>query len=535
MLQLFGWLICSLCLLVSSCSRYPLPNEHDPYSGKVRKEYEDILSKPKIQNAKTAKKKKPKLSRPKPALDAKFYTKVSFQISEKVSLKEAISNLCKQVGVDLEMVENPEMALTFSASNTAFIDIIKRITRLVRWRYHLDGDCLRLEKDTPFLKNYNIQFLSFRRESKDSVSVATKLLNTDSGISVNNGSDTAIQSTTTSDFWEELCTSLNVILMDEPHANNKQPFAIHKQAGILSIYATSQKHEVIQAYLKKLRTMATAQVLIEAKVVEVTLKNEYRSGINWSFLKDIAGGNFSLDGLYGGVKNAQEGLLMKASKDQMSSVFNLIDKFGTTRTLSSPRLTVMNNQPAILKVVENHVYFNVRYDTYHHHSKTPQHNPEPFTNIQSQVQTVPIGLILTVQPSIDIETGEIVMALRPTISSRARGAKDPAVELAAKKLGHDIVSEIPVIKIDEINSVLRIDDDMVILGGMMQEVVTDNQNGLPGLTDNPISGLISDKQDTRRVKELVIFLRAVRLDEENSTIDTADERLLENFVTDPRP
>ena len=123
------------------------------------------------------------------------------------------------------------------------------------------------------------------------------------------------------------------------------------------------------------------------------------------------------------------------------------------------------------------------------------------------------------------------MALRPTISSSAGYVLDPAVELAAKKYGQ---ARIPVIKIDEINSVLRLGNEMVILGGMMQEVVRNDQQGFPGMMDNPLSGLFSDKNDHREVKELVIFLRAVKLDDEPEISD-ADQRLLTNFTTDPQP
>jgi type II secretory pathway component GspD/PulD (secretin) len=533
--MLYRCLILSLLMVfLASCSRYPFPNEHDPYSGKTRQDYEDLLAKPAHVSKKPAKIKIAPNTVLATKLHQNFNKKISIHISEEVSLKDVLSTLAKQAGVDLEMATAPEKGISFNAKNVPFIDVIKRIASLIKWRYHIDGACLRLEPDAPFLKNYNVQFLSLRRESKDNVSVATKLLNSDSGVSLSNGSESAIQSSMTSDFWEELATSLNIILMDEPSQGGKPPFAIHKQSGILSIYATTKKHEVIGCYLKKLRKITSAQVLIEAKVVEVTLKNEYRSGINWSALKDFSGIQGMIKGMYGGAENATEGLIIKAEQDQMSGILNLMDRFGTTRTLSSPRLTVMNNQPAILKVVENQVYFNIKYDTYHPTSKKQQIGAEPFTNVQSQIQTVPIGLILTVQPSIDLETGEIIMALRPTISSCAGYMLDPAVELAALKYGQEIKSKIPVVKIDEINSVLRIGNEMVVLGGMMQEVVRNNQQGLPGLMDNPLSGLFSNKEDNRQVKELVIFLRAEILEDEPEIAD-ADKRLLADYTTDPRP
>jgi hypothetical protein len=475
-------------LALASCSRYPFPNEHDPYSGKTRQDYEQVLSKP------MASKPKVKIMvahnpPQQPKLHPNFYKKVSLSLSEDVPIKDVLRDLSKHVGVDIEMASPPEKGISLSATAIPYIELIQRITALIKWRYHIEGTCLRLEPDTPFLKNYNVQFLSLRCESKDNVSVATKLLNSDAGMTLNNGSDSAIQSSMTSDFWEELSTGLSMLLMDEPSVGGKPPFAIHKQAGILSIYATTQKHTVVDDYIKKLRRITSAQVLIEAKVVEVTLKNEYRSGINWSALKNIAGVQGTLKGLYGAAENITEGLILKAEADQMSGILNLMDKFGTTRTLSSPRLTVMNNQPAILKVVENHVYFNLKYDTYYSNPRRKTDAVEPFTNVQSQIQTVPIGLILTVQPSIDLETGEIIMALRPTISSSAGYVLDPAVELAAQKYGQSIKSRIPIIKVDEINSVLRLGNEMVILGGMMQEVVHNRQYGFPGIADTPISGL----------------------------------------------
>lgn len=536
-MQVNRWWFVIVALAISGCSRFPLPSEHDPYGGKTRANYEQMLTQSKppqpiVQPQSIQPQPKPD----EPKLPRAFYKKISVRISKDVPLTEVIPEIVKEVGIDLEMATLPKQGVQLSAKNIPFIDFIDRVTSLLKWRYTIRDNCLRLEPDTPFLKNYNVQFLSLRRESKNNVSVATKLLNTDAGVSLNNGSDSSIQSSMTNDFWAELENSLKIILLDDNPKGTQTPFAMHKQAGILSIYATQAKHKVIAKYLKKLRRIASSQVLIEAKVVEVTLKNEYKSGINWSALASMTSGiQGTIKNLYGGAANASEGLILKAEKDQMSGILNLMDKFGTTRTLSSPRLTVMNNQPAILKVVENQVYFNVRYDTYYTHTKSRTADSEPFTNIQSQIQTVPIGLILTVQPSIDLETGEIIMALRPTISSSSGYVLDPAVELAAQKYGQAIQSKIPVIKIDEINSVLRLGKEMVILGGMMQEVVQNSQNGFPGVADTPVSGFFSNKQDTRQVKELVIFLRAVQLNNNDTGVDHADKALLRNFVTDPRP
>ena len=91
-----------------------------------------------------------------------------------------------------------------------------------------------------------------------------------------------------------------------------------------------------------------------------------------------------------------KGFLAKIGPSKMNAIINLMNEFGTSRTLVKPRLTVMNNQPAILKVVEHQVYFNMKYDQYYQIRHLQ--NPQPYTNVSSQIQTVPIGLILTVHP-----------------------------------------------------------------------------------------------------------------------------------------
>ncbi len=189
-----------LMVLVASCSRYPFPNEHDPYNGKTRQEYEDLLSKPAPTLKKPAKIRVAPAPDIEPALHPNFNKKISVHISDEVSLKDVLTTTAKQVGIDIEMASSPEKGISLNAKNVPFIDVIKRISSLIKWRYHIDGTCLRLEPDVPFLKNYNVQFLSLRRESKDNVSVATKLLNSDSGVSLNNGSESAIQSSMTNDF-----------------------------------------------------------------------------------------------------------------------------------------------------------------------------------------------------------------------------------------------------------------------------------------------------------------------------------------------
>ena len=219
-----------------------------------------------------------------------------------------------------------------------------------------------------------------------------------------------------------------------------------------------------------------------------------------------------------------------------SSLLKAIEEFGASRTLSSPRLTVMNNQTAILKVAQNQVYFRLNYDQ----QLNLTVNRESI-NVSSYIQTVPIGLVMSVQPSIDHDTGDIILSLRPTISRLTHSVSDPAVEIAfANAKSHSTVqpkpSLIPVVEVREIDSVLRLQSgEIAVLGGLMEARTTNGTAKLPIAGDLPVVGqLFTASADGDEVVELVILLRASIIDDAPAP-DVADQRLYQDYVEDPRP
>ena len=289
--------------------------------------------------------------------------------------------------------------------------------------------------------------------------------------------------------------------------------------------------------------MAT-QVLIEAKVIEVSLSDQYRSGINWS---KVQGGDLKTSANFGDLARSAESLnVARAQSDYVS--FGLTDKtfsailqsiqtFGTAKTLSSPRLTVLNNQTALLKVAQNQVYFKLNYDK----SFYTNSNRET-TTVSSDIQTVPIGLMMSVQPSIDQETGKIILSLRPTISRLAQSVRDPAVDIALSSSSNTSItassssSLVPVVEVREIDSVLSVyDGEIAVLGGFLEVRSRYSDQSLPGISKLPIIGeLVKGTNDGDEVVELVILLK-VSIIEDHAPLNEADERLVSSYTNDPRP
>jgi general secretion pathway protein D len=264
----------------------------------------------------------------------------------------------------------------------------------------------------------------------------------------------------------------------------------------------------------------------------VALSDAFQSGINWRAMF----GDFSLAAPLGAtVVPPPFSSSLEATRDVITLAFengdlgviaSFIQQFGTVRTLSSPRLAVLHNQTAVLKVAENAVFFRLFFE------RVEEENGDDQININSEIRTVPVGVIVTVQPSINAETEEISLALRPTVTRVVDTVDDPAVAIASN---NTVASQIPIVAVQEIDSVVTMrSSQVVVMGGLMRDVVVSQDEGLPLLGELPGLGyLFKARNDQTRKTELVIFLRATILD--GSGIEPIDAELYRTFGGDRRP
>ena len=209
--------------------------------------------------------------------------------------------------------------------------------------------------------------------------------------------------------------------------------SINKKAGIVSISVTSKKHKEVAKYIQQVKQNATSQVLIEAKIIEVSLNDSFQTGINWSRI--VEDGNTA--NLTPSFSTAQPISIIfrnsEGSSNRINSTISFLKEFGTTRTLFSPRIIALNNQQAVLSFTENEVYFEIEFQSgtsISSGSGTTSNASSTGPTINSTLKTIPIGVILTLQPSIDLEKNEILLNIKPTISSSDSTVSDPAVSIA---------------------------------------------------------------------------------------------------------
>lgn len=313
------------------------------------------------------------------------------------------------------------------------------------------------------------------------------------------------------------------------------------ETGIIMVRATARQHERVQEFLDHVMVNARRQVLIEATIVEVALSQNYQQGIDWQYLSNnrvVVGQGattqkFSpISGLLTAVTNSYpptavaSSLFTAAFKEGgFVSAIRLLETFGTIKVVSSPKLSVLNNQTAVLKVVDNLVYFTIR-------ATTSQVQTSSLTTFTSTPNTVSVGFVMSVTPQIS-DDGTVLLNLRPTISRTiGAGKQDPNPSL------NGVTSIIPEIQTREMESLMRVNNgEIAVMGGLMQDEVNNSNNTIPGVGTLPFFGnLLAHRNETSRKTELVIFVRPVIINEPGLDGDYRHLRgmaLKNNFFTRP--
>lgn len=337
-------------------------------------------------------------------------------------------------------------------------------------------------------------------------------------------------------------------------------YSLNRQAGTLMVAATERQHEIVRRFLKAIEANASSQVLIEAKIVEVTLNNTYQSGIDWN---KFAVGNVDFTGGFDTVKATDTAItpatvtvlsknIFGTSAD-LSAAVRLLDEFGTTRALSSPRLNAMNNQQAVLTFAENIVYFKVKIKVTAAVAGTGgSAGTPPIVEVNSEQNMAPVGILLSLQPTINKDSDEITLSVRPTLSRVTKYVTDPSfpiqIAVALNNLGTDGTnadlidkikntdSKVPQIETRELDSILKVKSGQVmVIGGLLEDKIIDNDSGVPGVSQIPLFGnLFKSVQKSNSKKELIIFIRATIVDPHGNATDH-NKALYNKFIQDPEP
>ena len=277
------------------------------------------------------------------------------------------------------------------------------------------------------------------------------------------------------------------------------------ETGILIVRATGRQHQKVQEFIDQVMSTAKRQVLIEATIVEVRLSDNYKQGINWSALRlGPKGFEFRQIGSAGLPSTNALNIFTIDYANSTSALGNLaaqislLESFGKVKVLSSPKLSVMNNQTATLKVADEKIYFTIKADT-----TTTSSGPSTTTYTTTPHQ-ITVGFLMNVTPQIS-DADAVTINIRPSITRIVNYVNDPNPDL--KNAG--VTNQVPELQTREMESIIKVDSGQTaVMGGLMQDDMSNLTDAIPGLGGVPVVGnFFRNRNDTNTKTELVIFLK----------------------------
>ncbi|MBE2260030.1 MAG: pilus (MSHA type) biogenesis protein MshL [Candidatus Accumulibacter sp.] len=504
---------------------------------------------------------------PKPAIRTETYSVVV----NNVNVHDLLFALARDAKLNVDIHPGISGVVTLNAIDQTLPQLLTRIAKQVDMRFELDGPNLAVMPDTPYLKNYRVDYVNIARDVTGTIStntqISTSALATGSGGAAGTGNTSRIQieNKSRNRFWESLEKNLKELLYEtdkifpegstetvteqsasqsttgtgaagtptgtparlaqlaQTLAGSPNPATLQNsgatvvkrmtfreaasvianpETGVVNVRATSRQHEKVQEFLDRVMVSARRQVLIEATIIEVALSDGYQQGIEWSRLTSGSEYSISKPALTTNVPSAVTPYIIKyrdINPVNLLATVDLLRAFGTVKVLSSPKLAVLNNQTATLKVSEDFVYFNVKQDVVPGNTNT-----NATVTTTTTPQSVSIGFFMSLTPQIS-DDGTVTLNVRPSISSIAELKQDPNPSLAA----NNIKNLVPQIRMREIESMLRVQSgDIAVLGGLMEDRLDNRTGRLPVLGDIPLVGeLFNNRANSSSKSELVVLIR----------------------------
>ena len=487
---------------------------------------------------------------PRPSTRQELYSVVM----RDVPVQDLLFALARDAKLNIDIHPAITGTVTMNVSDQTLVEILDRVARQVDLRYDINGKNLSIQPDSPYLKNYRVDYPNIARETTSSIGSS-------SSVGGGSTSSTSISNVSSNRFWATLQTNLTDLLRETdktvsdvgtgpvtaaaPSAPAARPAApaaapagsptlaaasaiaaiaavpsapsapapksifreaasviANPETGNISVRATQSQHAKVREFLERVLSSARRQVLLEATIVEVDLSSQFQQG---NAVSSVAEFTFKQFRLWNGDAD-------------LSAMLRMLESFGTLRVLSSPKISVLNNQSSVLKVVDNKVYFTLTVTPGTAATTTTPATPATYSTAAT---TVPIGFLMSVVPQIS-EGNEITLNLRPTISRITGYVADPSPDLA--KAG--VANRVPEVQTREMESMMRVQSgDIAILGGLMQDSRDNNSDEIPGLSKLPVIGnLFKYRNEGSKKSELVIFLRPTVLTDASLNGDFRDYR-----------
>ncbi|MGM0623202.1 MAG: pilus (MSHA type) biogenesis protein MshL [Campylobacterota bacterium] len=445
------------------------------------------------------------------------YFTLSISASHGVTIKDLVDNLASECKIsvvfeDGGVEQQLERSIGYlNADNYSLNELFELVFEENNIYYEFDSQRELLRLAHIKTKTFYIDYVNFASRTSESTKTINMGANSGEpggagGDGISGNSDVmTIASTSDFAFWRTIENEVQrIIVQDSFEAQDQVRTILNKDAGTLTVSATSRQLERVQNYLDKIMARLHKQIMIEAKIVEVTNSDVQNRGIDWNQLfsagATLRGGyNRNTDlgngddkyaaGDYGSFLGYDYGL-------SVSRIMEFLDTNGDVEVVSNPKILTLNNQPAIINVGEQLFYRYQSGDVIGNDRST----------IEYTTESIFVGISLSVTPEVT-EDGFVMLTVQPVISSVKRDAT--TTDSSERVLPPDI-------GIKQMSSMVKVKEgSKIVIGGLMENEAANESVGIPLLRNIPLFGRLFGKESTRDItKELVVILTPKFIDGE---------------------
>jgi len=421
-------------------------------------------------------------------------------------IHEVLLAISKQSTFNIIVDPDVQGKVTMDLRDVTLRDALDTLTDLLGLTYKVKQNVIRVSKPALETRIFSLHYVSLKRTGTSSTTaqIGAGIGGAASGVggggaattggSASGGSaggQTSVTTTSDTDLWSNMETSVAKLLSAEGKV------VVDKQSGSILVTDYPKFLDRVANFIEQLEGAVQRQVLIEARIVEVTLTGDYRFGIDWSAVAKVGAlrGNafegriFSQALAPADTRDFQIGV----TSTDFEALLNVLSTQGEVNVLSSPKLAALNNQTAILKAATDDVFFITETE------RTPGASGgfDTFTTVTPR--TVTVGVVLAVTPQISSD-GSVILHVRPTVS---RKSGESSISTA------DTTITVPILDVREADVVVRArEGQVVVIGGLIEERKSNDESKVPLLGDIPGVGRLFRKTiEDRKKTELVVLLR----------------------------
>ena len=437
--------------------------------------------------------------------------------ASKLDLRLLGLTLSKIYGVNINVPNNLDehsgevFSIDLNLENICLDNLLEELTDAYNIGFSKNNNRYTIYPPEVRTKIFHVNYHSLQRSSSSNSSVNSRSLDASNNSSATGQNYVSIQTKSEDNFWDNIKNTIAIIIRDdnsfsEKTIDSKEMIAVYKDTGMIVVRAEPRALKNVERFLQKINKNSLRQVVIEAKILEVTFTNEYSTGINWNKfankltmqIPQISGqDNISISAILTG--------RIGTPGQDFDGIINLLSSEGKVSVLSSPRVSALNNQRALIKFGTDSYYI-----TNFSNNFVPTQTPNGPTTSSMQVSNVTFqpffdGIALDTTAKIMNEK-DVVLHIHPMITRVAEADKNFTI--------NGMISTVPMAKVDtrEADTLVKATSgEIIIIGGLAQNNVHMSESGLPSIKKPGLGKILSffttAKKKFNIKTELIILLR----------------------------